>query len=171
MLDYLWRLASKYIIPRSYTDSRKLYQMKVVAKSYIFNTLTLGPLFYYQDAAAQDPIHGYGVGPINIIGNVKQLEAGYNIIHTYIHTYPQGPTCIHYAYYAYTHTCIHYYIHTFVGRDNTMNRSYVICSCTKVCKCNYASDANVQNVIKAHSPHHETYIHTYIHTYKHYTHT
>src|SRR6218665_2051474 len=72
--------------------------------------------------------------------------------------------------YAYTHTCIHYYIHTYVGRDNTMNRSYVICSCTKVCKCKYASDANVQNVIKAHSPHHETYIHTYIHTYTH-THT
>src|SRR6218665_4215784 len=56
--------------------------------------------------------------------------------------------------YAYTHTCIHYYIHTYVGRDNTTNRSYLICSCTKVCECKYASDANVQNVIKAHSPHH-----------------
>src|SRR6218665_397873 len=65
-----------------YIDSRNRYQMKVVTKSYSFNTLTLGPLFYYQDAAAQDPIHGYCIGPINIIGNVKQLEAAHNIIHT-----------------------------------------------------------------------------------------
>src|SRR6218665_2534495 len=76
-----------------YIDSRNRYQMKVVTKSYIFNTLTLGPFI----TRMQQPKTQYGIGPINIIGNVKRIPR-----RSYMHT-----LCI----YAYTHTCIHYYIH------------------------------------------------------------